>query len=69
MFPGKIIENSPAERCSRLHLGDRILAVNGINISNMYHEEIVNIIKDSGYAVTLTVGTPQGLYLGYTHYW
>ncbi|KAK3103335.1 hypothetical protein FSP39_018567 [Pinctada imbricata] len=56
---GRIIENSPAERCGRLHIGDRILAVNGVDISHMHHEDIVNLIKDSGYSVTLTVGPPQ----------
>nr|XP_022295952.1 membrane-associated guanylate kinase, WW and PDZ domain-containing protein 3-like isoform X10 [Crassostrea virginica] len=55
---GKIIENSPAERCGRLHVGDRILAVNGVDISHMHHEDIVNLIKDTGYSVTLTVGPP-----------
>ncbi|XP_074645983.1 membrane-associated guanylate kinase, WW and PDZ domain-containing protein 1-like [Tubulanus polymorphus] len=55
---GRIIENSPAERCTRLHVGDRIVAVNGINIIQMHHEDIVNMIKESGYSVTLTVGPP-----------
>lgn len=59
-FAGKIIENSPAERCGRLHVGDRILAVNGVDISHMHHEDIVNLIKDTGYSVTLTVGPPIG---------
>lgn len=57
---GRILENSPAERCNRLHVGDRILAVNNVDISHMHHEEIVNLIKDSGYSVTLTIGPPQG---------
>ncbi|KAG1659665.1 Membrane-associated guanylate kinase, WW and PDZ domain-containing protein 2 [Nymphon striatum] len=56
---GRIIDNSPAERCGQLHVGDRILAVNNINILNMHHGEIVNIIKDSGYSVVLTIGPPQ----------
>lgn len=56
---GRIIENSPAEQCGLLHVGDRILAVNGISILNMHHGEIVNLIKDSGYSVCLTVGPPQ----------
>ncbi|CAE1263838.1 AIP3 [Acanthosepion pharaonis] len=56
---GRILENSPAERCNRLHVGDRILAVNNVDISHMHHEEIVNLIKDSGYSVTLTIGPPQ----------
>lgn len=59
-FAGRILENSPAERCGRLHVGDRILAVNGVDISYMHHEEIVNLIKEAGYTVTLTIGIPQG---------
>ena len=55
MFPG-----SPAERCGRLQVGDRILAVNHVEIASLHHGEIVNLIKDSGYSVTLTVGPPIG---------
>ncbi|XP_052779878.1 membrane-associated guanylate kinase, WW and PDZ domain-containing protein 3-like isoform X3 [Mya arenaria] len=55
---GRILENSPAERCGQLRVGDRILAVNGVDISHLHHEDIVNIIKESGYSVTLTVGPP-----------
>ena len=60
---GKIIDGSPAERCGGLHVGDRILAVNGTEINHMHHEEIVNLIKLSGYSVTLTIGPPQGIYV------
>lgn len=56
---GRILENSPAERCGQLHVGDRILAVNGISIIHMHHGDIVNLIKDSGLSVTLTIGAPQ----------
>ncbi|XP_064633877.1 membrane-associated guanylate kinase, WW and PDZ domain-containing protein 2-like isoform X4 [Lineus longissimus] len=56
---GRIIEKSPAERCGRLHVGDRILAVNNVDIMRMHHEDIVNLIKDSGYSVTVTIGPPQ----------
>eukprot|EP00096_Caligus_rogercresseyi_P010853 TRINITY_DN407_c1_g1_i1.p1 TRINITY_DN407_c1_g1~~TRINITY_DN407_c1_g1_i1.p1 ORF type:complete len:1337 (-),score=405.78 TRINITY_DN407_c1_g1_i1:791-4801(-) len=55
---GRIIPGSPAERCGRLHVGDRILAVNHVDINYMHHGEIVNLIKDSGYSVVLTVGPP-----------
>ncbi|PSN56094.1 hypothetical protein C0J52_05890 [Blattella germanica] len=57
---GRIIEGSPAERCGQLHVGDRILAVNHIDIMNLHHGDIVNLIKDSGYTVTLTIGPPLG---------
>ena len=57
---GRIIAGSPAERCGRLHIGDRILAVNRVDISTLHHGDIVNLIKDSGYSVVLTVGPPIG---------
>merc|ERR1719309_1147858 len=55
---GRIIQGSPAERCGRLQVGDRILAVNHVDINSLHHEMIINIIKESGYSVTLTVGPP-----------
>lgn len=45
---GRIIEGSPAHRCHRLHIRDRIIAVNGTDVTNMSHPEIVNKIKESG---------------------
>uniref|UniRef100_A0A6A7FVI1 Membrane-associated guanylate kinase, WW and PDZ domain-containing protein 3 n=1 Tax=Hirondellea gigas TaxID=1518452 RepID=A0A6A7FVI1_9CRUS len=56
---GRIIEGSPAERCDKLHVGDRILAVNGVDIKSLHHGNIVNLIKLSGYSVTLTIGPPR----------
>lgn len=53
---GKVIENSPAARSGRLSVGDFIVAVNSVDILRMPHGDIVNLIKDSGYTVTLTVG-------------
>ncbi|KAK3797832.1 hypothetical protein RRG08_052431 [Elysia crispata] len=55
---GHIQENSPAARCGRLHVGDRILAVNGVDTSGMHHKDVVALIKDSGFSVALTVGPP-----------
>jgi len=60
IITGRIIEGSPAERCGQLHVGDRILAVNNIDIMSLHHGDIVNLIKDSGYTVTLTIGSPLG---------
>ena len=45
---GRIIDGSPAYRCQRLHIRDRIIAVNGVDVTNMSHPEIVNKIKESG---------------------
>ncbi|CAG02414.1 unnamed protein product [Tetraodon nigroviridis] len=55
---GRIIEGSPAERCGRLKVGDRILAVNGQAIVSTPHADIVKLIKDAGLSVTLRVA-PQ----------
>ncbi|XP_068162652.1 membrane-associated guanylate kinase, WW and PDZ domain-containing protein 2a isoform X3 [Antennarius striatus] len=52
---GRIIEGSPADRCGKLKVGDRILAVNGQSIVNMPHADIVKLIKDAGLSVTLRI--------------
>ena len=56
----KNVPGSPAERCGGLQVGDRILAVNHVDINTLHHGDIVNLIKESGYSVTLTVGPPIG---------
>lgn len=55
---GKIIPGSPADLSGQLHLDDRILAVNGTDIVHMLHKDVVNLIKDSGRTITLTIGPP-----------
>ena len=65
LLAGRIIEHSPAERCGQLHIGDRIMAVDGVDITHMHHEDIVNLIKESGYSVALTIGPPLGQLLCY----
>lgn len=54
-FAGRLIDDSPAERCGKLRVGDYILAVNHIDIMHMSHGDIVNLIKESGLSVTLTI--------------
>ncbi|GAA6090497.1 membrane-associated guanylate kinase, WW and PDZ domain-containing protein 3 isoform X5 [Tachysurus ichikawai] len=60
---GRIIEGSPAERCCLLNVGDRISAVNGCSIIELSHSDIVQLIKDAGNAVTLSV-VPEDEYKG-----
>ncbi|KAJ8360482.1 hypothetical protein SKAU_G00170070 [Synaphobranchus kaupii] len=60
---GRIIEGSPTDRCGRLKVRDRISAVNGQSIVALAHSDIVQLIKDAGYAVTLTV-VPEDEYNG-----
>ena len=57
---GRIIEGSPADRCGKLKVGDRILAVNGQSIISMPHADIVKLIKDAGLTVTLHIITEEG---------
>ncbi|XP_037740811.1 membrane-associated guanylate kinase, WW and PDZ domain-containing protein 3 isoform X3 [Chelonia mydas] len=64
---GRVIEGSPAEQCGKLKVGDRISAVNGQSIIELSHDSIVQLIKDAGHMVTLTVvaeeehrGPPSG---------
>jgi atrophin-1 interacting protein 3 (BAI1-associated protein 1) len=52
---GKIIANSPADLCGQLHVNDRIIAVNNIDLTHMLHTDVVNLIKDSGRTITLKV--------------
>ncbi|CAF1594905.1 unnamed protein product [Adineta ricciae] len=55
---GRIIPNSPADQCGQLHVNDRILAVNGVDLTHMAHTDVVNLIKDSGRMITLTIAPP-----------
>ncbi|XP_077445159.1 membrane-associated guanylate kinase, WW and PDZ domain-containing protein 1-like isoform X10 [Stigmatopora argus] len=52
---GRIIEGSPADRCGKLKVGDRILAVNSCSITNKSHSDIVNLIKEAGNTVSLRI--------------
>lgn len=57
---GRVIEGSPADHCGKLKVGDRISAVNGQLIIDLSHENIVQLIKDAGNTVTLTVVAEEG---------
>lgn len=57
---GRIIEGSPTDRCGRLKVGDRILAVNSQSIVQLSHNDIVQLIKDAGNSVTLSVVPADG---------
>ncbi|XP_037092842.1 membrane-associated guanylate kinase, WW and PDZ domain-containing protein 2-like [Pollicipes pollicipes] len=55
---GRVLEGSPADRCGRLFVGDRVLAVHDTPIAGMHHDQVVALIKDGGYRVLLTLGPP-----------
>ncbi|KJH43886.1 PDZ/DHR/GLGF domain protein [Dictyocaulus viviparus] len=48
-----------AEKCGNLKVGDRVVAVNGVDIRNLSHGEIVGLIKASGLTVRLTIAPPS----------
>ncbi|XP_061908748.1 membrane-associated guanylate kinase, WW and PDZ domain-containing protein 3a isoform X3 [Entelurus aequoreus] len=52
---GRIIEGSPTDRMAHVKVGDRISAVNGRSIMELSHNDIVQLIKEAGTSVTLTV--------------
>lgn len=58
-FVGKLIPGSPADRCEDLKVDDRIIAVNRVEINGMSHGDVVNLIKESGLHVRLTIGNPK----------
>lgn len=64
VFVSKITANSPASRSQKLRVGDRILAVNGLDISKAKHADAVNALKSSGQTLRLNVchePQPKGL--------
>uniref|UniRef100_A0A674DFX4 Membrane-associated guanylate kinase, WW and PDZ domain-containing protein 3 n=1 Tax=Salmo trutta TaxID=8032 RepID=A0A674DFX4_SALTR len=52
---GRIIEGSPTDRGGQLKVGDHISAVNSQSIMELSHNDIVQLIKEAGNTVTLTV--------------
>ncbi|XP_065094357.1 inactivation-no-after-potential D protein-like isoform X3 [Ochlerotatus camptorhynchus] len=55
IFIKNIIPNSPADSCGLLKIGDRILAVDGIDISQSSHEHAVKTIKNADSKMILQV--------------
>ena len=58
-LPGRLVPGSPAETCYLLHVDDELLAVNGQDVSQMDHSDIVSLIKSSGMSIHLTVQQPE----------
>jgi len=53
-YIGKIDDNSPAQDGGLLE-NDRIIGVNGVNIENETHSEVINRIREGGNETTLLV--------------
>ncbi|XP_042189303.1 gamma-2-syntrophin [Callorhinchus milii] len=51
----KIFKDQAADQTGMLFVGDAMLQVNGINVENSTHEEVVNLLRNAGDEVTITV--------------
>ncbi|XP_048452081.1 gamma-1-syntrophin [Rhincodon typus] len=51
----KISKEQRADLSGLLFIGDAILQINGINVRNCKHEEVVQVLRNAGEEVTLTV--------------
>ncbi|TPP65268.1 Membrane-associated guanylate kinase WW and PDZ domain-containing protein 3 [Fasciola gigantica] len=56
---GRILPGSPAEKCGKLTVGNRIVAINGQMLSGLHHTEIVQLIRQSQQHLILTVKRPR----------
>uniref|UniRef100_A0A8C9REV5 Discs large MAGUK scaffold protein 3 n=1 Tax=Scleropages formosus TaxID=113540 RepID=A0A8C9REV5_SCLFO len=59
----KIIEGGAAQKDGRLQTGDRLLAVNNINLQDVRHEEAVAALKNTSDMVYLKVAKPGPTHL------
>ncbi|CAD5117837.1 DgyrCDS6582 [Dimorphilus gyrociliatus] len=57
---GYIMKGSAADKVKDLQVNDRILAINGTRISSMSHDQTIQLIRESGQIVTLTILKPFG---------
>ncbi|CAH8449141.1 unnamed protein product [Schistosoma turkestanicum] len=52
---GRIIPGSPADKCGKLEVGQRILGINGYWLQGLNHMDIVNLIRQSQQQLILTI--------------
>ena len=53
-----MIDGSPAARSGQLNIDDRILEINGTNVAELPHSDIVGMVKNSGTTVRLKIARP-----------
>ncbi|XP_057698118.1 disks large homolog 1-like isoform X5 [Corythoichthys intestinalis] len=53
IFISFILAGGPADLCGELHKGDRILSVNGVDLSTATHEQAAAALKNAGQTVTI----------------
>ncbi|XP_077519619.1 protein lap4-like isoform X36 [Amblyomma americanum] len=55
IFVSKIVPDGAASKCARLRVGDRLLKVNGMDVTKCTHQEAVMALLDPSYEVVLSV--------------
>ncbi|XP_064597136.1 LOW QUALITY PROTEIN: protein scribble homolog [Liolophura sinensis] len=55
VFISRVTEDGPAEQCG-VRVGDRLLAVNGIDLSHADHYEAVDVLKSAGNSINMIIG-------------
>uniref|UniRef100_A0A131XJU5 Putative leucine rich domain-containing protein n=1 Tax=Hyalomma excavatum TaxID=257692 RepID=A0A131XJU5_9ACAR len=55
IFVSKIVPDGAASKCARLRVGDRLLKVNGVDVTKCTHQDAVMALLDPSYQVVLTV--------------
>lgn len=55
IYVSKIKEDGSAAEDGRLEEGDKILAINGVNLENMAHKDVVDLFRMAGEDVELKV--------------
>nr|CDS17897.1 membrane associated guanylate kinase ww and pdz [Echinococcus granulosus] len=54
-FISRVVAGSASDRSRLLHVGDRLLSVNGVNVASLPREEIIRLVKASGPKLALTI--------------
>ena len=47
--------NTAAAECNRIHVGDRLLAANGVLLQDMLHKDVVELLRNQGPVIELRV--------------
>ncbi|XP_045687997.1 membrane-associated guanylate kinase, WW and PDZ domain-containing protein 1 isoform X15 [Phyllostomus hastatus] len=56
----RLAEDGPAERCGKMRIGDEILEINGETTKNMKHSRAIELIKNGGRRVRLSLKRGDG---------
>ncbi|KAM7537184.1 hypothetical protein Aperf_G00000063463 [Anoplocephala perfoliata] len=53
-FISRVVPGSASDRSRLLHVGDRLISVNGVSVTNLPREEVIRLVKSSGSQLALT---------------